>query len=83
VEPELVQPYGAILQRDSGQHYDRFGQEVEVERQTGSLTSAGDQFPMFVAAEFYKSSTMNNPKHVTKAGETLAGGESVWMAERQ
>jgi hypothetical protein len=83
VEPELVQPYGAILQRDSGQHYDRFGQEVEVERQTGSLTSAGDQFPMFVVAEFYKSSTINNPKHVTKAGETLVDGESVWMAERQ
>jgi hypothetical protein len=38
---------------------------------------------MFVAAEFYKSSTINNPKHVTKAGETLVGGESVWMAERQ
>ena len=38
---------------------------------------------MFIAAEYYKSSTINNPKHVTKAGETLAGGESVWIAERQ
>jgi hypothetical protein len=38
---------------------------------------------MFVAAEFYKSSTINNPKHMTKAGETLAGSKSVWIAERQ
>ena len=30
---------------------------------------------MFVAVEYYKSSTINNPKHLTKVGETLAGGK--------
>jgi hypothetical protein len=30
---------------------------------------------MFVAAEYYKSSTINNPKHLTKVGETLAGSK--------
>ena len=30
---------------------------------------------MFVAAEYYKSSTINNPKHLTKVGETLTGGK--------
>ena len=30
---------------------------------------------MFVAAEYYKSSTFNNPKHLTKVGEMLAGGK--------
>ena len=30
---------------------------------------------MFVATEYYKSSTINNPKHLTKVGETLAGSK--------
>ena len=30
---------------------------------------------MFVATEYYKSSTINNPKYLTKVGETLAGSK--------
>ena len=30
---------------------------------------------MFVATEYYKSSTINNPKHLTKVGETLVGSK--------
>jgi hypothetical protein len=30
---------------------------------------------MFIAIEYYKSSTINNPKHLTKVGEILAGSK--------
>jgi len=36
---------------------------------------------MFVAAEYYKSSTINNPKHVTKVGETLTGGKAFFSRQ--
>lgn len=38
--------------------------------------TTGEQFPLFIAAEYYKSSTKNNPKHISHVGELLPGGQS-------
>lgn len=36
--------------------------------------TTGQQCPLFIAAEFYKTSTGSNPKHVSKVGELLPSG---------
>lgn len=36
--------------------------------------TTGEQNPLFIAAELYKSSTAANPKHVTRVGELVSGG---------
>ena len=41
------------------------------------ILTTGEQCPLFVAAEFYKSSTANNAKHVSKVGELLPGGNQT------
>jgi hypothetical protein len=75
MEPEPFDPYGLVLQRYGGQHHYRFEPDDKTMIQPSNLTRSGEQFPMFVAVEYYKSSTINNPKHLTKVGETLAGGK--------
>lgn len=35
---------------------------------------AGEQAPVFIAAEFYKTSTAANPNHITKVGQLVDGG---------
>jgi hypothetical protein len=75
MESEPFDPYSPVLQRHGGQHHHRFEPNDKTVIQPSNLTQSGEQFPMFVAAEYYKSSTINNPKHLTKVGETLAGGK--------
>lgn len=38
------------------------------------IITTGEQCSLFIAAEFYKTSTANNPKHVSRVGELLPGG---------
>lgn len=38
--------------------------------------TTGEQCSLFIAAEYYKSSTKNNPKHISHVGELLPGGQS-------
>lgn len=35
----------------------------------------GNQFPFFIAAEFYQSSTSANPNHITHVGQLVPGGK--------
>ena len=37
--------------------------------------NTGEQNPLFIAAELYKPSTAANPKHITRVGELVSGGE--------
>ena len=39
----------------------------------------GTQFPLFIAAEFYKTSTSANPKHITKVGQLQPGGACLML----
>ncbi|KAJ2913668.1 hypothetical protein MD484_g6768, partial [Candolleomyces efflorescens] len=40
---------------------------------TADNITLGTQFPLFIAAEFYKTSTSANPKHITKVGQLQPG----------
>ncbi|KAJ2930338.1 hypothetical protein H1R20_g6791, partial [Candolleomyces eurysporus] len=40
---------------------------------TAENLTLGEQFPFFIAAEFYRSSTRTHPKHITKVGELIEG----------
>ncbi|GAB7354330.1 hypothetical protein MBLNU459_g4842t1 [Dothideomycetes sp. NU459] len=44
--------------------------------------TTGEQVPFFIAAEYYKTSTINNPNHITKVGQLVDGGENKNFAER-
>ncbi|GAB7354329.1 hypothetical protein MBLNU459_g4842t2 [Dothideomycetes sp. NU459] len=35
--------------------------------------TTGEQVPFFIAAEYYKTSTINNPNHITKVGQLVDG----------
>lgn len=37
--------------------------------------TTGEQFPFFIAAEFYKASTSANPNHITRVGQMVPGGK--------
>ncbi len=38
------------------------------------IITTGETCTLFIAAEYYKSSTKNNPKHISHVGELLPGG---------
>ncbi|KAF9037141.1 hypothetical protein BJ165DRAFT_1558934 [Panaeolus papilionaceus] len=40
---------------------------------TADNITTGTQFPFFIAAEYYKSSTSANPNHITRVGQLLPG----------
>ncbi|KAJ7506041.1 hypothetical protein B0H11DRAFT_2219966 [Mycena galericulata] len=40
---------------------------------TADNITTGEQVPFFIAAEYYKSSTVANPNHITKVGELVEG----------
>lgn len=42
---------------------------------TADNITIGEQFPFFIAAEFYKTSTSANPNHISRVGQLVPGGK--------
>ncbi|KAK1772239.1 hypothetical protein QBC33DRAFT_564719 [Phialemonium atrogriseum] len=73
----LGQPITVKWQQDFSQRQEGYYQLIADNLATGTT------FPLFIAAEFYKSSTSANPNHISKIAELLPGeGYKITVDER-